>query len=86
MVLFSAPLYADKTYYDQQEEIRRAAERLVEHDRQQREDARQRADAKERQRRTSYRSNEPDGWFMKIVKGTFFLVVMGSLWCYVFLK
>lgn len=42
-----SPVYADKSYYDQQEEIRRAADKLVEHDRKQREEARLRADAKE---------------------------------------
>lgn len=73
MILFAAPLYADKAYYDQQEEIRKAAERLVEHDRQQRQEAKERYD-----QRYSYRRTQ-SGWEITwiVIKLIFWIGVIG---------
>ena len=46
-VCCAGTLFADNKYYDEQEQIRRTADKLVEYDRRQREEAKNRADKKE---------------------------------------
>lgn len=71
----ASPVLADKSYYDQQEEIRRAANRLVEHDRQQREEAANRYE--ERNRSSSNIGTSSTFLVLKwLVIGIFWLFVL----------
>jgi hypothetical protein len=47
LICCAGMLFADQKYYDEQEQIRRTAEKMVEYDRRQREEAKNRADKKE---------------------------------------
>lgn len=53
-------VFADQKYYDEQEQIRRTAEKMVEYDRRQREEAKNRADKKEWEQNQTIRYTRPN--------------------------